>query len=298
MRILLTGAGGLIGKKIVKVLSAHEVIGVYHNSKPETASYVIADLSRLDEIQKIVLGIKPDVIVHAAALTDVDKCEENPALAKLLNVDVTKEFAVQSNKVSSLLVYVSTDYVFDGERGNYKEEDKPNPINVYGLTKLQGEIEVMKHSSSYLIVRTSTPYGVNPASGKDNFALWLIKKLRNKEGVSILVDQVTSPTYNVSFALMLKELLGSGKIVNEVVHLADASQISRYDFSIKLAKALGLNASLISPITLDKIKWKARRPRNSSLNVEKAKRILSVHKPLGIDEALKMFKGEFEVRDV
>ncbi|MCW1297648.1 MAG: dTDP-4-dehydrorhamnose reductase [Candidatus Rehaiarchaeum fermentans] len=292
LRVLLTGAGGLLGKKILQIFStSHEVIGVYNTSKPE-GNYVIADLSKLDNVRKIISEIKPDVIIHAAALTNVDKCEEDKELAKLLNVDVTREIAKSSNQYGSLLVYISTDYVFDGVKGNYREEDEPNPINFYGLTKLQGEREVMKNSSSFIIARTSTPYGSNPASGKDNFALWLIKNLKNNEKVSVLTDQITSPTLNTSFALMLKELIESNTHYNFIIHLAGDSQISRYEFSVKLAEVFGLNKELISPTTTSEIKWKAKRPKNSSLNVEKAKNILKINKPLNLIEALKILKSE------
>ena len=284
MRVIVTGAGGLLGKKIVSLLSKeHEVIGVYHTSKPETDPYLLLDLSKLENVKEIAKE-KPDVIIHAAALTDVDKCEENPELAKLLNYEVTKEIA----KIPAYIVYISTDYVFDGERGNYSESDKPNPINVYGLTKLMGE-EAVKQAEKYLIVRTSTPYGSNPASGKDNFALWLLKKLKNKERVKIVKDQITSPTLNTSFALMLKEAIERG--LTGIIHLADASQISRYDFSIALARVFNLDESLITPISMSELKWKAKRPKNSSLNVEKAMKLLN-NKPLTVYEALKRLKEE------
>jgi len=289
VRIVVTGAGGLLGKKIISVFSKnYEVIGVYHNSKPETESYLQLDLSKVENVREIEKE-KPDVIIHAAALTDVDKCEENPDLAKLLNYEVTKEIA----KIPAFIVYISTDYVFDGERGNYKEDDKPNPVNVYGLTKLMGE-EAIKRSEEYLIVRTSTPYGSNPASGKDNFALWLLKKLKNNERVRIVNDQVTSPTLNTSFALMLKEAVE--RRIKGVIHLADASQISRYDFSVNLARVFNLDESLITPISINEIKWKAKRPRNSSLNVEKAMEMLS-NKPLSVNEALKKLKEEMKEQE-
>ena len=284
MRVIVTGAGGLLGKKIVSLVSKdHEVIGVYHTSKPATDPYLLLDLSKLENVKEIAKE-KPDVIIHAAALTDVDKCEENPELAKLLNYEVTKEIA----KIPAYIVYISTDYIFDGEKGNYREDDKPNPINVYGLTKLMGE-EAVKKAEKYLIVRTSTPYGSNPASGKDNFALWLLKKLKNKERVKIVKDQITSPTLNTSFTLMLKEAIE--RRLTGVIHLADASQISRYEFSIALARVFNLNESLITSISMNELKWKAKRPKNSSLNVKKAMKLLN-NKPLTVYEALRRLKEE------
>ncbi|AWR98170.1 dTDP-4-dehydrorhamnose reductase [Acidianus sulfidivorans JP7] len=287
MRVVVTGAGGLLGKRIVEVFKRdHEVIGVYNSSKPLTEKFLITDLSKLENVRKIE-ELSPDVVIHAAALTDVDKCEENPELAKRLNYEVTREIS----KINSFIVYISTDYVFDGNRGNYKEEDETNPINVYGMTKLMGE-EAVRSSSNYLIVRTSTPYGSNPASKKDNFALWLLKKLSAKEEVRIVVDQFTSPTFNTNFALMLKESVDK-KMNNMVIHLSDSTRISKYDFAVKLAKTFGYDESLIKPIKMDELKWKAKRPMDSSLNVEKASKLLN-NKPLNVDDALKLLKREIE----
>ncbi|WP_338598658.1 dTDP-4-dehydrorhamnose reductase [Sulfolobus tengchongensis] len=290
MRIVVTGAGGLLGKKIVKVFSNYEVIGVYYSSKPETPNFLQLNLSDLKEIKKIG-DLSPDVIIHAAALTDVDKCEKQPELARLLNVEVTKEIAKLSKETDSFLVYVSTDYVFDGEKGNYREDDKPNPINVYGRTKLEGEEMVKKYADKYLIVRTSTPYGSNPASGKDNFALWLLKKLKNREEIGVVTDQITSPTLNTNFALMLRESVE--RKLEGILHLTDASQISRFEFAITLAKVFGLSESLIKPVTSDLMRWLAKRPKNSSLNVSMASAILS-QKPMTVEKALKLLKEEVE----
>ncbi|ARM76957.1 dTDP-4-dehydrorhamnose reductase [Acidianus manzaensis] len=285
--ILVTGAGGLLGKKLVKVFD-DDVVGVYYKSKPETSRYLSLDLSSLNI--KAIEDLSPDVIIHAAALTDVDKCEKDPGLARLLNVDVTREISKVAERINAYLVYISTDYVFDGKRGNYREDDEASPINVYGLTKFEGEKEVMRFSSNYLIVRTSTPYGSNPASGKDNFALWLLRKLKNGEKVRIVSDQVTSPTLNTNFALMLKECVE--KKVKGIIHLAGASPLSRYDFSVLLARTFNLDEGLISPASSSEMNWIAKRPMNSSLNVEKA--MMLENKPLKIEDALKTLKKEIE----
>ncbi|MCG3110126.1 hypothetical protein L3N51_02423 [Metallosphaera sp. J1] len=289
MRVVVTGAGGLLGKKLVNVFRDHEVIGVYNTSKPETEKFLILDLTRLEEIEKIE-DFSPDVIIHAAALTDVDGCERNPALAKLINVEATKRIASLAERNGIYLVYVSTDYVFDGRRGNYSEEDEPNPISVYGATKLEGE-RVVREVSGSLVVRTSTPYGSNPASGKDNFALWLLKRLRGRQEVKIIVDQITSPTLNTSFAMMLRESVE--RRLSGILHLTDASQLSRYDFSIMLARTFGLDEGLIKRGYSHEMNWIARRPLNSSLNVAKASSLLE-HRPLNIERSLEILRTEME----
>ncbi|MEM1860564.1 MAG: sugar nucleotide-binding protein, partial [Metallosphaera sp.] len=191
----------------------------------------------------------------------------------------------------AFLVYISTDYVFDGTRGDYREEDETNPVNIYGLTKLEGEKLVSDVDS--LVVRTSTPYGSNPASGKDNFALWLLKRLKAGERVNALVDQVTSPTLNTNFSLMLREAVD--KRIKGVLHLAGRSQVSRYDFSLALARTFGLDEALINPAHFNEMKWFAKRPMNSSLNVSKAMSL--EHKPMSLQEALSEFRREIEAND-
>ncbi len=289
MRVVVTGAGGLLGKRIVQAFKDHEVVGVYHSSQPETSPFLILDLSSLN--LRPIEELSPDIIIHAAALTDVDKCEREPELARLLNVDVTREIVKVSKRTNAFLVYISTDYVFDGTRGNYREEDETNPVNFYGLTKLEGEKLVRDVDS--LVVRTSTPYGSNPASGKDNFALWLLKKLKAGERVNALVDQVTSPTLNTNFSLMLREAVD--KRIKGVLHLAGRSQVSRYDFSLALARTFGLNETLINPAHFNEMKWFAKRPMNSSLDVSKAMSL--EHKPMSLQEALSEFRREIEVNN-
>ncbi|MDG6928023.1 MAG: dTDP-4-dehydrorhamnose reductase [Nitrososphaerota archaeon] len=287
MKVLVTGAGGLLGKRIIEAFRGHEIIGVYNTSKPETPRFIMNDLSRLD--LGFIVDEKPDAIIHAAAMTDVDGCEENPELAKLINYEVTRGIASAAEKARSFLVYISTDYVFDGESGNYREDDEPKPVNVYGTTKLMGE-RAVKELEEYLVARTSTPYGSNNASGKDNFAQWVIKKLNLKEEIKVVMDQFTSPTLNTNFALMLRESVEKG--ARGTIHLADRSRMSRYQFAVKLAERFQLEAKLIKPVSMSEIKWKARRPRDTSLNVEKATSLLN-NKPLSVDEGLKRLGEEF-----
>ncbi len=135
--------------------------------------------------QQTLAKIKPDAVVHAAALTDVDKCELEKELAWKTNVEATENLVQLCRKRGVFLVYVSTDYVFDGEKGMYKETDNPAPINNYGLTKLKGE-EAVQALDNHCIARGSVIYGSTPATGKINFALWLLDKLKKKEEVKIV----------------------------------------------------------------------------------------------------------------
>jgi dTDP-4-dehydrorhamnose reductase len=171
----------------------------------------------------------------------------------------------------------------------YKETDMPSPINFYGLTKLEGEKKVKEKIDDFCIVRTSVIYGAAPSAGKVNFALWLLEKLGNKENVKVVTDQWNSPTLNTNLANMILEVMERG--ISGVYHLAGATKTSRYNFAKLIAKHFNLNDQLIIPTISDQIKWLARRPKDSSLNIQKAQQLLK-NKPLEIEESIRMMKNE------
>ena len=290
MKLLITGASGLLGTKLCEIAlrKNHEVYSAYSQHRPLYGAPVKLDILDLKAEQQILDKIKPQGVVHAAALTDVDKCETEKELAWKTNVEATTNLVRLCKEHDAYLVYVSTDYVFDGEKGTYKEMDDPSPINHYGLTKLKGE-EAVQALNKYCIARGSVIYGSTPATGKTNFALWLLDKLRKKEEVKIITDQWNSPTLNVSMAEMILQILE--KRANGIFHLAGAPRLSRYEFAEHLAETFNLDPKYIKPVQSEHIKWIAKRPKDSSLDVNKAKRTLAI-KPLEIREALKIMKKE------
>ena len=290
MKLLITGASGLLGTKLCEIAlrKNHEVYCAYSQHRPLYGTPVKLDILDLKAEQQILDKIKPQGVVHAAALTDVDKCEMEKELAWKTNVEATTNLVRLCKEHDAYLVYVSTDYVFNGEKGTYKEMDDPAPINHYGLTKLKGE-EAVQTLNKYCIVRGSVIYGSTPATGKTNFALWLLDKLRKKEEVKIITDQWNSPTLNVSMAEMILQILE--KRVNGIFHLAGATRLSRYEFAERLAETFNLDPKYIKPVQSEHIKWIAQRPKDSSLDVSKAKRTLAI-KPLEIREALEIMKKE------
>jgi dTDP-4-dehydrorhamnose reductase len=290
VKLLITGASGLLGIKLCQIAlrKNHVVYAVYSQHKPLYGTPVELNILDPKAEQQTLDKIKPDAVVHAAALTDVDKCELEKQLAWKTNVEATKNLARLCKERDVFLVYVSTDYVFDGEKGMYKETDNPAPINHYGLTKLKGE-EVVQALDNHCIVRGSVIYGSTPATGKINFALWLLDKLKKKEEVKIVTDQWNSPTLNVNMAEMIIETLE--KRTNGTFHLSGATRLSRYEFAEHLAKTFNLDSKYITPVKSKHIKWVAKRPKDSSLNVNKAEQTLT-NKPLGIDESLEKMKEQ------
>ncbi|HDJ89556.1 MAG TPA: dTDP-4-dehydrorhamnose reductase [Thermoprotei archaeon] len=291
MNILITGASGLLGSKLTEILikNGYKVYAGYNVHKPLFGIPIKFDVSNGKEVEKAFRNAGPRIVIHAAALTNVDMCEVNRDLAWRINVEGTENIVKLSREYNVFLIYVSTDYVFRGDRGLYSEEDEPDPINYYGFTKLRGEEKVRKGIDEYCIVRTSVIYGSVPATGKINFVLWILEKLRKRETVKIVTDQWNSPTLNTNLAEMMLEIL-KRKLIG-VYHLAGATRINRYNFAKLIAKTFNLDESLILPTTSDKIQWVAKRPKDSSLNVNKATQTLH-NKPLNIGESLKILKEE------
>lgn len=238
-----------------------------------------------------IRNVRPEVIIHSAALTDVDLCERQKSLAERVNVEGTINIVQAAKMVNAYLVYISTDYVFDGSKGMYIESDEPNPINIYGYTKLDGEKKITASELEFLIARASAICGSKPARGKVNFSLWMLEKLKKNEQVAALVDQYVSPTLNTNLAQMLLE--ACERRLKELLHTSGGTRISRYDFAIKLAETFDLNSDLIKPAYMSQMSWLAKRPKDSSLDISKASKILKT-KPQEIEQALKTLKEEVE----
>jgi dTDP-4-dehydrorhamnose reductase len=290
LKLLITGTSGLYGSKLAKLALAKgiEVYSSDIQSLSIIGNFVKLDISGKQQVEEAFTRIKPDVVVHAATLTDVDKCETNKERAWKVNVEGTKNIAEASQSAGSFLIYISTDYVFSGEQGNYKETDKPGPINYYGLTKLKAE-EIVKTQPEYFIARPSVIYGSTPAAGKVNFALWLIETLRKGERIKIITDQWNTPTLNTNLAEMTLEV--AERRLTGIYHLCGATRVSRFEFATQIAEAFGLDTGLIDKVLSSQFTWPAKRPADSSLDTSKAQNTLSC-KPLTMDKALEQLKFE------
>jgi len=290
LKLLITGASGLYGSKLAQMALSknYEVYSSDIQSLSVYGNFVKLDISGKAQVDEAFKTIKPDVVVHAATLTDVDKCELNKELAWKVNVEGTKNIVEAAKNTGSFLIYISTDYVFGGETGCYKETDTPNPINYYGVTKLKAE-EIVKTQKEYFIARPSVMYGSTPAAGKINFALWLIETLRKNERVKIITDQWNTPTLNTNLAEMTLEV--TERKLTGIYHLCGATRISRFEFAEQIADVFNLDKGLIDKVLSSQFTLPAKRPMDSSLDTSKAQKTLQ-HKPLEMNEALKQLKIE------
>lgn len=286
MKIFITGGSGLLGSKVAEIALARgdEVFSGYAHNLPKFGRAAKFDLMDEKSISELVRMVQPEVIIHSAALTDVDRCEREPELAHKMNVEGTRAVAEAAEKAGSFLVYISTDYVFDGHRGMYREDDETNPVSYYGYSKLLGE-----QFCQGCIARTCVIYGSRPASGKVNFALWLLDSLKSGKEVRVVTDQFITPTLNTNLARMV--LVAADRRLCGVYNLAGATRISRYDYALELARVFDLDTNLILPSRMEDLLWVARRPIDSSLDTSKAMAEL-MEKPLPLNEALRTLKTE------
>jgi len=286
MKVLVTGATGLLGGKLVNVLSKeYEVVPTYRMQALHPDSMRM-DVTDRDGVFRTLCEVRPDVVVHAAAETNADKCETDRESAWRVNAAGTRNVAEACAKIRAKLVYVSTDYVFDGQKGLYTEDDEVNPISHYGLTKLKGEQFVRDLCEDYVITRTSVLYGWH--SKKLNFATWVVNSLRNGRKISVVEDHYNSPTLADNLAEMILSIVKRG--ASGVYHTAGAERIARYEFALKIVEALSLDRALITPVRMRDVKsWVARRPADSSLCVDKVRRETGAS-PLHLNEALERFR--------
>jgi dTDP-4-dehydrorhamnose reductase len=285
-KIVVAGASGLLGSKIIGKVEKKYAIYPTHATRPLFPNSLKMNITDEIEVKRIFSKVKPDILIHTAAETNVDKCENNKDYALRVNAEGTKVLAKACNQVDARIVYVSTDYVFDGEKGLYTEEDKPNPVNYYGLTKLMGEKYVAELCEGFVILRTSVLYGVHPE--KPNFATWVIKSLKEKKRLTVIEDHYNSPTFADNLAEVILEIID--KRLEGVYHTAGSERISRYKFALKIAETFDFNAGLISPIKMSELKvWTAKRPKDSSLRVDKVKKRINTEL-LGVTQGLREMK--------
>jgi len=285
-KVLITGASGLLGGKLVNVLSKlYEVIPTHHTEALHPNS-IRMNISDRDEVFNVLSQLHPDTVIHTAAETNVDKCETNKEWAWNVNAAGTRNIAEACSKIDAKLVYISTDYVFDGQKGLYSEEDEANPINYYGVTKLKGEEFVKQFCEDFIITRTSVLYGWHHK--KLNFATWVIDSLRSRRRISVAEDHYNSPTLADDLAEMIRRLARSN--ASEVYHTAGGQRVSRYNLALKIAEIFDLNTSFLEPVKMSNLKaWVAKRPRDSSLSLEKIRKEVGIE-PLSLDEALKKMR--------
>lgn len=278
MRLLISGASGLLGINLaLEAYNDYTVVGVVHHT-PVTSEHfqvIQADLTQDDEIDKLIETVRPDWIINCAALANLEACEANPPLAKKLNTDLPAKLATYVARGGARLLQISTDAVFDGQRGHYREEDEPNPLSVYAQTKLDGEQAVLNIAPQSLVVRVNF-FGWS-VSGQRSLAEFFVSNLQARKMVMGFTDVYFCPLLVNDLAQLLLQLMNSNR--SGLYHVVAPQAISKYEFGVAIARQFGLNERLIQPTSLAQANLKAVRSPNMTLDTAKLQRELSVTLP-------------------
>jgi dTDP-4-dehydrorhamnose reductase len=293
MKILITGSNGLLGQHLIKMLietTAHEIIATGRGEArlpfeiSEQYNYFSLDITDGIAVNDFLLEHKPVVIIHAAAMTQPDPCELNEVECWNVNVTATRFLVSAAETIKAKFIYISTDFVFDGMSGPYKETDEPNPVNYYGSSKLAAEKAVMESKLKWAVVRTVLVYGNILAGSRSNIISWVKENLENNKPIKVVSDQWRTPTYVEDLAkgiLLMVEKNAAG-----IFHISGEEGMSPYNMACTVADYLHLDKSLMTEVNADTFTQPAQRPLKTGFIIDKAKKELG-YKPMSFKESLK-----------
>ncbi|MBI5847808.1 MAG: dTDP-4-dehydrorhamnose reductase [Nitrospirae bacterium] len=275
MKVALTGADGMLGHAVQKVFTEIHLVPFSRTG---------LDITKLDGAVKAVRETRPDVLIHAAAFTDVDACESDPEKAYLVNGIGARNMAIACEEIHCPIIHISSDYVFDGTKSSaYDEWDRTNPLSHYGRSKLMAEQFITSLTNRYYIVRTSWLYGPH---GK-NFVDTIIRLLAEKDSLQVVNDQFGSPTFTEDLAATIRQLVGKGY---GIYHVTNSGICSWHEFAITIADLISIDKPIM-PVTSEEYKRPARRPTRSPLN-NTMLRLEGISAPRHWSEALKHYIKE------
>jgi dTDP-4-dehydrorhamnose reductase len=293
MKVLVTGANGLLGQELIALLLQRKQIVIATSKGPSRLEASVAskltyqDLDITDglAVQKVITDFQPEAIIHAAAMTQVDECELNKIDCYNINVTATRFLIEAAKEVNAKLLYVSTDFIFDGSAGPYREDDEPKPLNYYGSTKLSAETEVMESGLHWAIARTVLVIG-NAIGTRSNIISWVKDKLSKGEKIKVVNDQFRTPTFTEDLARGIVLILE--KNASGIYHISGKDLLTPYDIALKTAAHFRLDHSLIEKADVTSFSQPAIRPARTGFHIDKARRDLG-YEPLSFDDGLKKF---------
>jgi len=295
-KILITGSNGLLGQSLLDLFLGDKEYQLIALSRGENRypikkgyAYYAIDLTNKNQLEEIIVKESPDYIINTAAMTNVDACEDNTEECDAINVTLVENLVELCKQTQAKLIHISTDFIFDGEQGYYKETDTPNPLSYYGNSKLRSEKVI--ENIDYVILRTILVFGKVHDMSRSNIVLWVRQMLQDKKELTIVNDQFRMPTYVKDLALACK--LSVDKGVKGVFNVSSSELLSVYEIAKQIAEVFNLDGSLISPISTATLNQKAARPSKTGFNLDKTKKQLGLPIKTFI-ENLKEFKLELE----
>lgn len=296
MKILITGSNGLLGQKIVKQLVNRNVdfiatsLGRNRNSKCPGNRYTSLDITKIEKVDEVIKSFEPDVIINTAAMTNVDACEENESDCININVNAVEILFNKCKSRNIHFIHLSTDFVFDGENGPYKESDKRNPLSIYAKSKVDSENILMDSDyKNWAILRTIIVFGDAENLSRSNIVLWAKQALAEKKELTIVDDQFRAPTWadDLAWACIqtaIERHLG-------IFHISGPETFSIFDLVCRIAEYHGFDKNLIKPISSKSLNQKAKRPAKTGFNIDKARTNLA-YRPMILEESLKYLENE------
>lgn len=294
IKVIITGSNGLLGQSLLSLLlqekEKYQVFGFsrgQNRSGRNDFSFVSIDITNEKNLKNKIKVIQPNFIINTAAMTLVDDCESQKEACDLLNVSVVKWLSEVCDELNVHVIHLSTDFIFDGKKGFYKETDVPNPISYYGLSKLKSEEVLFKSKIDYTILRTILVYGKVFDMSRSNIVLWVKKMLEEGKEIKIVDDQYRAPTYVVDLAMACKIILD--KKATGIYNIASSEVLSVYEITKQVADVFQLDKSLIKPISSTTLNQTAQRPPRTGFDLSKTNRELNFY-PKSFKEDLLKFK--------
>ena len=295
-KVLITGSNGLLGQKLVNLFSKindYEVIafsiGKNRNNTAKNYTYHNIDITTAEDVTKNINQHQPHYIINCAALTNVDDCERHKEKCDLINVKAVETLVTCAKKNNIHLIHISTDFVFDGKKGPYSEDDAPNPINYYGLSKLKSEELIASAGIKYTILRTILVYGIVDNMSRSNIVLFVKNALENKKQITMVDDQFRMPTLADDLAEAC--LMAIQNKAYGIFHISSNELLSIYEMSLQIADTFELDASYILRIPTSQLDQPARRPSKTGFILDKSEKFLKF-KGLPFKNRLQVFKNQ------
>lgn len=296
MKILITGANGLLGQKLVAALSTtkHFVLATGQGNcrilnLPSNATYETCDISTKEQVIHSIENFQPDVVIHSAAMTNVDECELNPEKCHLMNVVATQNIVNACNQINCHLIHLSTDFIFDGKDGPYSEDGIPNPISIYGQSKLDAEEIVQSSTCKWAIARTVLVYGISPGLSRTNIILWVKSSLEQGKPIQVVDDQFRTPTLAEDLAqgcILIAEKGATG-----IFNISGKDFLTPYAMANLTAEYFKLDKKLITKASAATFSQPAKRPPRTGFDISKAINQLD-YQPHSFEEGIQILEKQ------
>jgi dTDP-4-dehydrorhamnose reductase len=296
--ILITGSNGLLGQKLVDLLSKEDHIQLIATAKgenrlPNQEGYIYQSLDITDnqQVNEVFATYKPQIVIHTAAMTNVDTCESDLEGCERLNVKAVEYIVQACEKQGSFLCHLSTDFIFDGAEGPYDEEAKPNPISIYGESKLKAEQIIQASSIRWAISRTVLVFGIVPDMSRTNIILWVKKSLEEGKQINVVTDQFRTPTLAEDLAIGC--WLIAQKEAEGIFNISGEELLTPYEMAIQTAEFFHLPKELIKPADSSTFSQPAKRPPRTGFILDKAKRVLG-YQPRSFNEGIALLAKQIQ----